>query len=608
MTTQTPRRKQRTGGAAFSASARRPRQPAGRGKAVTTPPSPPATFAPSNLPAISSSLVHRPPADFDDEPHGRYFDNKVVLCFEVEFTEGEAKAWVDSYNLRNKPHLAIVDSLRLALFVAQFDVENLAAAKARLLAASPLLGSRDIFAAVNDYTDHFDPCKQLDFKHLVTIRIHQGSREVFHYIKFVGSLIGKYVKAEPDKGTSFQRISLVVDSTLKILPARGLFELQDSVITTIAFNYVRKNLRCYFCFSYRHLPHQCTRPRPTFYNEAELDPGSFTGSSGGAAKVAGQAHTQARGNEQAAQRAGKQRVTVNGPLRHPANRSSGSTRVQVDNNLTQEQTRRQEGELHTEGTQPRSDAVWGEAVGIQPNDSTSRPNPPSPLVAIHSPVVANRSTRVVQNLDTGLRGGHTWVAKNPSATRTPNVPLPVASAEGANINAHGNHSPTIHADHVPPSLNEQEVVLNTPTSSQIHLPIVPFLTERGVGSSRKRLRLDPIVPPFNLNLSCEAQAEYPRLPKRNFRSGRPTSGWDGAGPSHAKVEEDTVIVDSQLMPHMPSTSLGNANPGAQWDLIPATHSGINEEARDAVVQYAWTCIPSAEGERSPFVDEPEGSS
>lgn len=213
---------------------------------------------------------------------------------------------VDSYNLRNNLHLTIVDSLRLALFVAQFDVENLAAAKAKLLAASPLLGSRDIFAAVNEYTDHFDPCKRLDFRHLVTVTILQGSREVFQFIKFVGSLIGKYVKAEPDKGTSFQCISLVVESTLKILPARGLFQLHGAEITTIAFDYVRKNLRCYFCFSYRHLPNQCTRPRPTFYNEAALDPGSVPGPTGGAGAVAGRAPNQETNNGRGAQQAEKQ--------------------------------------------------------------------------------------------------------------------------------------------------------------------------------------------------------------------------------------------------------------------------------------------------------------
>lgn len=336
MTTQAPRRKQCAGGATHSASARRPRRPAGRGKAVT-PPSPPPTFNSSILPAISSALIHRPPADFADEPHSRYFENKVVLCFEVEFMEGEAKAWVESYNLCNNLHLTIVDSLRLALFVAQFDVENLAAAKASLLAASPLLGSRDIFAVVNDYSDHFDPCKQLDFKHLVTVRIHQGSREVFHYIKFVGSLIGKYVKAEPDKGTSFQRISLLVECTLKILPARGLFQLQGSVITTIAFNYVRKNLRCYFCFSYRHLPNQCTRPRPTFYNEVELDPGSVLGPPQGAANVGGQAPNREKNKGPATQLARKQHVS--GPFKHPASRPSSSAQVSVDNNFNWEQTR-----------------------------------------------------------------------------------------------------------------------------------------------------------------------------------------------------------------------------------------------------------------------------
>lgn len=51
----------------------------------------------------------------------------------------------------------------LALFVVQFDEENSQAAKATLLASSPL-GAWDISPSVNNYTDGLDPCNQASFK------------------------------------------------------------------------------------------------------------------------------------------------------------------------------------------------------------------------------------------------------------------------------------------------------------------------------------------------------------------------------------------------------------------------------------------------------------
>lgn len=92
----------------------------------------------------------------------------MVLCFEEEFTTNKVLEWIEYYNPPNDIKLALVASLPLALFVVQFDEDDLVEAKASLLAASPL-GARDVFASANAYTDHFDPCKQPGFKHLVTV-------------------------------------------------------------------------------------------------------------------------------------------------------------------------------------------------------------------------------------------------------------------------------------------------------------------------------------------------------------------------------------------------------------------------------------------------------
>lgn len=62
----------------------------------------------------------------------------------------------------------------------------------------------------------------------------------------------------------------MVESTLKLFPGREQYQLGDPEITTVLFDYVGRNLRCSFCFSYRHLPSQCLRPKPAFFSAPGL--------------------------------------------------------------------------------------------------------------------------------------------------------------------------------------------------------------------------------------------------------------------------------------------------------------------------------------------------
>lgn len=227
-----------------------------------------ATSSTTILPSISSTLVqHIPaiPAELLKARQARYYNNKVVLYFEEEFTTTKALEWVESYNLnpKNIIQVTLVASTPLALFVVQFDEENLAEAKEFLLAASPL-EVREVFASVNAHTDQVDPCKQPGFKHLVTVSIPLGSHKIFNYLKFVVAQIGTYIKARVKQGPQYLHITVVVQTTVKIFPAQVLIQLQELEATTITFKYIEKHLRCFLCFSYRHLPTKCDRPKPAF--------------------------------------------------------------------------------------------------------------------------------------------------------------------------------------------------------------------------------------------------------------------------------------------------------------------------------------------------------
>lgn len=164
--------------------------------------------------------------------HSRHFGNKVVLGFETEFSLDQAREWIHEFNLHNTPVLTFSEELPNALFVILFEVEDPRAVRLSMLAASPLRAG-DTYASVNEFTIAFDPCNRADFKHLVTVRIPRGDRDVFALSRHILSIIGKQVKA--DLGPDHRRIAAVVETTRKLFPAQGKFRLQDSVISTVLF-------------------------------------------------------------------------------------------------------------------------------------------------------------------------------------------------------------------------------------------------------------------------------------------------------------------------------------------------------------------------------------
>lgn len=254
--------------------------------AVPTQSTRPAVEAPaggshSRVPTVTAAGVH-----LIAEEHAIFFANKVVIGFEEEFTIYRAKSWIRSYNQATGLKLEIFHEFPNALFVVQIDSVDVPAAKSALLSASPL-GVGEIYASVNDYNIAFDPCNQRDFRHLVTVNIPRGNPAIFSLIKCFIHIVDTYVKGV--LGPDLRHISVIVESKLKLFPAHGRFQLPGSDITTIFFDYEGRNLRCCYCFSYRHFPTNCKEPRPPlFYSpELQVDPiraedtnGIVTGSGG----------------------------------------------------------------------------------------------------------------------------------------------------------------------------------------------------------------------------------------------------------------------------------------------------------------------------------------
>lgn len=207
-----------------------------------------------------------------------FFDNKVVLGFEEEFTIYRAKAWIRSYNLAHVLKLEVYHELPNSLFVVKFETADIQAAKTALLASSPLRVG-DIYASVNDYDLSFDPCNQSEFRHLVTVNIPRGNPAIFSLIRCFIHVVGTYVKAV--LGPDLRHISVIVESRLKLFPAHGLFKLPKSEVTTIFFDYEGRNLRCCYCFSYHHFPSDCKEPRPPFFSSPDLKLDSASGETSG---------------------------------------------------------------------------------------------------------------------------------------------------------------------------------------------------------------------------------------------------------------------------------------------------------------------------------------
>lgn len=184
--------------------------------------------SPLRVPTVTAEVITCIP-----EEHSLFFDNKVVLGFEEEFTLYRAKAWVRSYNLaHNHLKLEVFHELPNALFVVQFNTGDLLETKQALIAASPI-GIGDIYASVNEYSISIDPCSQRDFRHLVTVNIPRGNPAIFSLIKCIIQVVGKYVKGV--LGPDLRHISVIVESQLKLFPAHGLFKLPNSEITKVFF-------------------------------------------------------------------------------------------------------------------------------------------------------------------------------------------------------------------------------------------------------------------------------------------------------------------------------------------------------------------------------------
>lgn len=66
---------------------------------------------------------------------------------------------------------------------------------------------------------------------------------------------------------------------MKRFPAQGVITLKGLKVTTVSFDYVGSNLRCCFCFSYRHLPSECSEEKPAFFFARHIDtnPGPIEG-------------------------------------------------------------------------------------------------------------------------------------------------------------------------------------------------------------------------------------------------------------------------------------------------------------------------------------------
>lgn len=176
--------------------------------------------------------------------------------------------WLKDFNQTRKIRLTLHDELPNALFVVHFDVVDLLDTKQRFLAASPL-GAAECYASVNEFAQDLDPCNISSFKHLVTINIRPGNSETFSFIHYIADTLGSFVKACLDEDR--QLISLVVETTRKVFPVQGCFQLPRPGLTILDFEYTGRNQRCCFCFSYRHRPALCNRPRPALFDALDQD-------------------------------------------------------------------------------------------------------------------------------------------------------------------------------------------------------------------------------------------------------------------------------------------------------------------------------------------------
>lgn len=271
----------------------------------------------------------------------------------------------------------------------------------------PPPGGELVYASVNDYSIAFDPCNQGDFRHLVTVNIPRGNPAIFSLIKCISLVVGSYVKGF--LGTDLRHISVIVESKLKLFPAHGLFQLQDSEVTKVFFEYEGRNLRCCYCFSYRHFPSQCKEPRPAFFNSPALWLDSIQVLSGGPAQPRAGTSAAAQDNRPAAVGVtGKDRVVR---LEH----SSGARKTKSKRGRSREKP-------HVVGEVPASSS--GAAAAPASIDGT--PSRPTTLVGTPgffpqlTPIVEGPCyTAPVKEFDTVMQSAHSPDKEVPTVVIAP---------------------------------------------------------------------------------------------------------------------------------------------------------------------------------------------
>lgn len=156
--------------------------------------------------------------------------------------------------------LVLQDELHNSLFVVQFDTYVDPAARLKLLALSPVK-ALDTYATFNKYHADFRPFNPVNFAHLVTVHIPEGTPDIFLHIRRVVRPIGKYVHWKIGLGTENHHISTLVHTRKRAFKTSADITIGKRE-HTIAYSFEGRNLRCRNCFGYGHAAESCSRQTP----------------------------------------------------------------------------------------------------------------------------------------------------------------------------------------------------------------------------------------------------------------------------------------------------------------------------------------------------------
>lgn len=367
-------------------------------------------------------------------------------------------------------------------------------------------------------------------------------------------------------------------------------------------------LRCYFCFSYRHLPNRCDQPRPAFFQAADLDRGTAPI----IPLVAPAAATVPPG--------GPRQGTVHNP-RHEAHGASGSSSLRrpslgasASHQHTTTPTAIRQGKLRPL-TRTGPPAVLQEHIPLPNNipavNASTEAGTSSGTTQLHAAHAAPAGTLEKRRTSTA---GHTppgkiWVVKTTPTPLQPSASTGgTATSPASGIAEASNSTSTVNQACAPAAtqLKTPEPVQPAPPAPS-HLAVVPFSGGNLSGSNRKQLRYDHPTTPINLNI-CDSQAEEsPRPAKRAFK---PTGAYLGTfeantstlptGPRQFTLEASDSTSQLQIVG-------GPSRNPIPWDLVPHQASGPHDEAQAPHIQYAWPGHSPAEGESTHPTGEPSGS-